>query len=135
MSNSEINIVLFDGICNLCNKSVKFIICNDSKSKFRFASIQSESGQLLLIQLGLPPDRVESLVYITGNKFYLKSTAVLMILRHLGSGWSLMYSFIIIPRFLRDMLYNFIAKWRYKWFGKSENCMLPTPENQARFLD
>ena len=135
MSNSEINIVLFDGVCNLCNKTVQFIIRNDSKAKFRFASVQSESGQLLLRQLGLPIDNVDTLVYICDNEFFLKSTAVLRILRELGSGWQLFYFLIIIPRLIRDRMYNFIAKWRYKWFGKSETCIIPAHEYQARFLE
>ncbi len=135
MNNSVTNIVLFDGVCNLCNRTVQFIIRNDPKAKFRFASVQSESGQLLLRQLGLPLDRFDSLVYITDNKFYLKSTAVLTILSKLGGGWQFFHIFKIIPVFLRDMVYNFIAKWRYKWFGQRENCMVPAHEYSDRFLD
>ncbi|NEW81627.1 MAG: thiol-disulfide oxidoreductase DCC family protein [Mariniphaga sp.] len=135
MNNSEVNIVLFDGVCNLCNKTVKFIIRNDSKAKFRFASVQSESGQLLLGQLGFPLDRFDSLVYISDSKFYVKSTAVLRILRELGRGWQLLYAFVIIPLFLRDGVYNLIAKRRYKWFGKRETCLIPSQEYQVRFLD
>jgi len=135
MSNSEVNIVLFDGVCNLCNKTVLFIIRNDSNAKFRFASVQSESGQLLLGQLGLPLECFDSLVYISDKRFYLKSMAVLRILQKLGGGWQLLYVFVIIPRFLRDGVYNLIAKWRYKWFGKSETCMIPSQEYQVRFLE
>ncbi len=135
MNNSEVNIVLFDGVCNFCNKTVKFIIRNDSKAKFRFASVQSESGQLLLGQLGFPLDRFDSLVYISDSKFYVKSTAVLRILRELGRGWQLLYAFVIIPLFLRDGVYNLIAKRRYKWFGKRETCLIPSQEYQVRFLD
>ncbi len=135
MIHSEINIVLFDGVCNLCNSMVKFIIRNDAKAKFRFASVQNESGQLLLRQLDLPLDSFDSLVYICDSKFYLKSTAVFMILRELSGGWHLLYYFIIFPRFLRDMVYNFIAKWRYKWFGKREKCMVHAPEYSDRFLE
>lgn len=135
MNGSETNIVLFDGVCNLCNKTVQFIIRKDSKAKFRFASVQSESGQLLLEQLGLPLDSFESLVYIRDNRFYIKSTAVLKILRGLGGGWQLLYLLIIIPRFLRDMGYDFIAIRRYRCIGKSETCVVPTPEYQKRFLE
>src|SRR5665647_430750 len=106
MNHSEINIVLFDGVCNLCNSTVQFIIRNDAKAKFRFASVQNESGQLLLKQLDLPLDHFDTLVYIIDSKFYLKSTAVFMILRELGGGWRLLYSFIIFPRFLRCLLYT-----------------------------
>jgi len=135
MSNSEINIVLFDGECNLCNKTVRFIIRRDPKAKFRFASVQSESGQLLLKQLSLPIDRYDSIVYICDDKFYLKSTAVLTILSKLGSGWQLLSFLIIFPLFLRDKVYDFIAKWRYKWFGHLESCIVPAPENSDRFLE
>ena len=135
MSNSEINIVLFDGVCNLCNKTVRFIIRRDPKAKFRFASVQSESGQLLLKQLSLPIDRYDSIVYICDDKFYLKSTAVLTILSKLGSGWQLLSFLIIFPLFLRDKVYDFIAKWRYKWFGLLESCIVPAPENSDRFLE
>ncbi|HZK94854.1 MAG TPA: thiol-disulfide oxidoreductase DCC family protein [Prolixibacteraceae bacterium] len=135
MDHSEINIVLFDGVCNLCNSTVQFIIRNDAKAKFRFASVQNESGQLLLKQLDLPLDHFDTLVYISDSKFYLKSTAVFMILRELGGGWRLLYFFIIFPRFLRDMVYDFIAKWRYKWFGKREECIVPAPKYSDRFLE
>ena len=135
MSNSEINIVLFDGVCNLCNKTVRFIIRRDPKAKFRFASVQSESGQLLLRQLSLPIDRYDSIVYICDDKFYLKSTAVLTILKELGSGWQLMSFLIVFPAFLRDKVYDFIAKWRYKWFGHLESCIVPAPENSDRFFE
>jgi len=135
MYKSESNIVLFDGVCNLCNKTVQFIIRHDPKSKFRFASVQSESGQLLLEQLGLPLASFDSLVYISDNKFYLKSTAVLKIFLNLGNGFQLLYVFRVIPRKLRDIFYDLIAKRRYIWFGKSETCMVPTLENQARFLN
>ena len=135
MNNSEINIVLFDGVCNLCNKTVRFIIRRDPKAKFRFASVQSESGQLLLRQLGLPIDRFDSIVYISDDKFYLKSTAVLTILSKLGSGWQLLSFLMIFPLLLRDKVYDFIAKWRYKWFGHLESCIVPAPENSDRFLE
>lgn len=135
MNNSEVNIVLFDGFCNLCNKTVQFIIRNDSMAKFKFASVQSESGQLLLGQLGFPLDHFDSLVYISDSKVYIKSTAVLRILRKLGRGWQLLYLFVIIPLFFRDGVYSLFAKWRYKWFGKRETCMIPTQEYQVRFLE
>ena len=114
---------------------VHFIIRYDSKAKFRFAAVQSEIGQLLLKQLALPLDRFDSLVYIGENKFYLKSTAVSMILRELGGGWQLLNIFLIIPLVLRDRIYNFVVKRRYHWFGKRETCMIPTAEYQARFLE
>lgn len=134
MNDNQTHIVLFDGVCNLCNNIVQIIIRNDPKIKFRFAAIQSEIGQLLLSQLDLPIDRFDSIVYISDNKFYVKSTAVLQIIRELDCWWRFLYYFIIIPRIIRDMVYNVIAKWRYSWFGKSETCIIPTPENSSRFL-
>ena len=113
MNNSQTNIVLFDGVCNLCSKTVQFIIRKDSKSIFRFASLQSENAQLLLGQLKLLPDSFDTLVYIRDKRYYLKSTAVLKILLKLGGGWRFLYLLIIIPRFIRDKVYDFIAKHRY----------------------
>ena len=132
---NETNILLFDGVCNLCSKTVKFIIKRDPNAKFRFASMQSHSGQLLLTQLGLPPDNFNSLVYINDNRFYLKSTAVLKVMRELKGGWNFLYCLIILPRFFRDMVYNFIAKRRYRVFGKSETCWVPAQEYLDRFLE
>lgn len=134
MDNNEINIVLFDGVCNLCNAVVKFIIRHDPKAKFRFASLQSESGQILIAKIGLAVESINTLVYIKSNMFYIKSSAVLRILRGLGGGWILLFSLILIPRFLRDLAYDFIAKRRYRYFGKSDSCMMPAPEYQGRFM-
>lgn len=135
MKNNETNIILFDGICNLCNKTVQFIIRRDPKSKFRFASLQSEVGQSLMRQIGLPAENHNSLVYIRDNRFYIKSTAVLRILRGIGGGWLLLFGLIIIPRFLRDLGYDFIAKRRYRYFGKRESCMIPSRKYRGRFLE
>lgn len=135
MNGSKTNIVLFDGKCNLCNNTVQFIIRKDPESKFRFSSLQSESAQLLLGQLGLPHDSFDSIVYITEDAFYIKSTAVLRILRGLSGGLRHLYILIIIPRFIRDVVYDFIAERRYKWYGVRESCMIPTPELQKRFLE
>jgi len=135
MDSSITNIVLFDGVCNLCNKTVQFIIRKDSKSKFRFASLQSENALLLLRQTELLPDNFDSIIYFRNNKFYLKSTAVLKILFDLGGVWRSFYVLIIIPRYMRDVVYDYIAKRRYKYFGKRDTCMIPTPANQERFLN
>lgn len=132
---NETNILLFDGVCNLCSKTVRFIIKRDPKAKFRFASMQSRSGQLLLTQLGLPLDNFNSLVYISDSQFYLKSTAVLKVLHKLNGGWKFLYCLNILPRFFRDMVYNFIAKKRYSIFGKSETCWVPAQEYLDRFLE
>jgi predicted DCC family thiol-disulfide oxidoreductase YuxK len=133
--NNETNILLFDGVCNLCSKTVQFIIRKDPKAKFRFASLQSQSGQLLLTQLDLPPDTFNSLIYIRDKRFYLKSTAVLKVLQELSGGWRLLFCLIILPRFIRDFVYDFIAKRRYFIFGKSETCWIPSQEYLDRFLE
>jgi len=135
MKNGTINIVVFDGVCILCNKTVQWIIRNDSKSKFRFASLQSETGQLLLKEHGFSSDSFKSILYITDNSVYLKSTAVLHILRGLDGGFQILYSLIIIPRIFRDMVYDFIANRRYQWFGKRDSCIAPFPEYRDRFLE
>ena len=134
MDDKMENIVLFDGICNLCNGLVLFIIRRDPKGRFKFASLQSESGQERLKQFGLPVIKFESLVLIKSDRYYLKSTGVLKMLRELGGAWKLFYVFIIVPRFIRDFIYDLIAKSRYKIFGKRDECMIPTPELEGRFL-
>jgi len=134
MDNTNRNIILFDGVCNLCNGIVRFIIKRDVKSKFRFASLQSETGRLWLEKFGLSGNDFKSFVLIQGDRCYIKSTAALKMFRELGGIWTLLYVFIWIPRPLRDLLYDVIAKNRYTIFGKQETCMIPTPELEARFL-
>lgn len=128
-------IVLFDGVCNLCNSSVNFIINHDKKTQFLFASLQSDAAKEILLQFPSKKVNFDSIVLIEQEKFYDKSTAVIRILKHLGGRYKLLYCFIIIPEFIRDMPYNYIAKNRYKWYGKRESCMVPTAELKKRFLD
>lgn len=128
-------IVLFDGACNLCEASVKFLIRNDKKDAFRFASLQSEIGQELLKKFNLPTQKHDSFVLIIDKKIYLRSSAALKICNYLGGFWRLCKIFWLIPKPLRDTVYDFIAKNRYKWFGKKSECMLPTPEIRKRFLE
>ena len=128
------NIVLFDGVCNLCNGLVRFIIKRDRTGKFKFASLQSEIGQQWLMHFGLAKNEFESFVFIRGEKYYLKSAAALKMLRELGGFWKAFYVFILIPRPVRDFLYDLVAKSRYKIFGKRDVCMVPTPELKERFL-
>ena len=118
----------------MCNGLVRFIIKRDKEGKFRFASLQSETGQQRLGQFGLEKNEFESFVLIRDDKYYLKSTGVLKMLRELGGIWKLFYVFIFIPRPLRDLLYDAIAKSRYKIFGKRDVCMIPTPVLKERFL-
>lgn len=134
MSNREPYILLFDGVCNLCNNIVQFTIKRDPEEKFRFAALQSESGQALLKKFDLPTDDFNSFVFIKGNKYFLKSSAGLHVLKELGGIWKLFYVFIILPGPLRDYIYNIIARTRYKLFGKRDTCMIPTPNLKQRFL-
>lgn len=126
---------MFDGVCNLCNGSVQFIIKRDKASQFHFAALQSHYGQLQLTKLGIPPSSLQSIVLIKDGQFYQRSNAVLEIARMLGGFWSLLYVLKLIPRFFRDWIYNGIANNRYKWFGQQDQCMIPTPALKARFLD
>ncbi|WP_423802291.1 thiol-disulfide oxidoreductase DCC family protein [Neobacillus sp. SAB-20_R2A] len=127
-------IILYDGVCNLCNKSVQFIIKRDSAGQFKFASQQGAAGQNLLKKFTLPP-KMNSFVLIENEKIYLESTAVLKVCKDLSGAWRLLAVLFVIPRPIRDRLYKTIARNRYKWFGKTESCMLPKPEWKNRFLD
>jgi predicted DCC family thiol-disulfide oxidoreductase YuxK len=128
-------IVLFDGVCNLCSNSVQFIIKRDKKNQFLFGSLQSRAGQEYLRKFNLPADAFNSFMLVENGTLYTRSTGALRLLRYLGAAWPLLYGFIIVPKFIRDAVYNWIAKKRYKWFGKKEACWLPTPELQSKFLD
>ena len=129
-------IVLFDGVCNLCNGAVRFIIKRDRFGKFRFASLQSDAGRALLEQNGVTHRGTDSIVYIPqqGDAFS-ESSAVLYILKELGRGWQLLFPLIHLPGFLRDGIYRFIARNRYRWFGKKEKCMLPSDTTRSRFIE
>jgi predicted DCC family thiol-disulfide oxidoreductase YuxK len=128
-------VILFDGVCNLCNASVQFIIKRDSKSVFRFASLQSAIGQNLLRQAGLDTQLLYSVMFMYQGKVYQRSRAALEIAWRLGGLWSLFYVFILIPPFIRNAVYNWVARNRYRWFGVQQTCMMPTPDMKARFLD
>jgi predicted DCC family thiol-disulfide oxidoreductase YuxK len=128
-------IVLFDGVCNLCSGSVQFILRRDPGARFRFASLQSPAGQELLARFGIDGQGIDSVIVIEGDRWFKESDAALRIARHLGGLWRLLTVFRLIPRPLRDRLYRFIARNRYRWFGKKESCWLPTPELRGRFLD
>ncbi len=132
--NEKKPIILFDGVCNLCNTAVQFIIRHDPDEKFLFASLQSESGQQILKQFGLPNVDFNSFVLVQDDKIFNKSTGALKVAKQIKGGWKLLYIFIIVPRFIRDGVYSWIAKNRYKWFGQQQQCMIPTPQLKARFL-
>lgn len=134
MYQSTHSILLFDGICNLCNGVVQFIIKRDKKGIFRFASLQSDIGQELLAKYGLPTDAINTIVLIENGQAYTHSSAALKIAPHLSILWIWIKLLWIFPAFIRDWIYNWIAKNRYRWFGKQESCMLPKQEWKGRFL-
>jgi predicted DCC family thiol-disulfide oxidoreductase YuxK len=127
-------IVLFDGVCHLCNSSVNFIIAHDRHRYFKFAPLQSTVGQELLGRHHLSTDTLDTFVLIEGGAAYTRSTAALRVARRLGGLWPLLYAGIVVPKPLRDLVYSFIARNRYRWFGKKESCMMPTPDVKERFL-
>ena len=132
---SDKPIVLFDGVCNLCNGAVNFIIDRDKRQRFRFASLQSEVGEKLLAQHELPTTYLHSLVLVEDQKVFIKSTAALKIARHLDGAWPLCYIFIVLPPMVRDFFYDIVARNRYRLFGKSESCRYPTTAERARFVE
>ena len=127
-------ILLFDGVCNLCNTSVQFIIERDEQEVFQFASLQSDTGQALLTKHGQQTTNFDTIVLVTNDGFYTKSNAALRVAKELkGLQW--LWTFRFVPRFIRDGVYSLISRNRYRWFGKQDSCMMPRPEWKARFLD
>ncbi|MBS1593752.1 MAG: thiol-disulfide oxidoreductase DCC family protein [Bacteroidetes bacterium] len=127
-------LVLFDGVCNLCNASVQFVIRHDPDGRFRFAALQSDVGQEVQQRYGLSGTTFDSFIYLRAGLLYQRSTAALHLMRDLGGAWALLYGFIIVPRPLRDAVYDLVARYRYRWFGRRESCMVPTAELRGRFL-
>ena len=135
MHSSDLkSILLFDGICNLCNSSVQFILKRDTNEQFIFASLQSDAAKNVLLQYNMKNSSLDSLVLIEEGQVFQKSTAVLKVCRHLKWPWKVFYSFIVIPKFLRDGIYEFVAKHRYQWFGKKDTCVMVIPEHKNRFI-
>jgi len=128
-------IILFDGVCNLCSGVVLFAIKRDPERIFKYAPLQSEAGQSLLRHFGLPMNDLNSFILVEGNKYYQKSTAVLRIAKRIKGLWPILYSFIIVPEPIRDFIYDIVAKNRYKWFGRKDECLIPTPDIRSRFLE
>ncbi|MNP34955.1 hypothetical protein D3C76_1282650 [compost metagenome] len=129
------SIVLIDGMCFLCQGATKFIIRNDPAGRFHFASLQSVLGQKLLSERGVPMESMNTFVLIEDGHYYTRSTAALRIAKYLRGLWPLTYVLILIPNVIRDTVYQYIAKNRYRWFGKSDQCMLPTPELKGKWLE
>ncbi len=135
MNTSSQNIILFDGVCNLCNGAVNFVIDQDKKNHFQFASLQSEFGQRFLSENNLPLNDLKSFYYLKSGRAYSKSTAALYVMKDFGGAWLfLFYIGIICPKFLRDFIYEQVAHNRYTWFGKQSSCRMPSPELQKKFI-
>ena len=129
-------IILFDGVCNLCNSSIQFVIKHDKKNRYKFAALQSDVAKMLLNERGIDSSQIDSIILIDPETaYYIKSSAALEISKSFGGGWRLLSIFEWVPRPIRDWIYDLIAKNRYSWFGKQNDCMIPTPELKAKFLD
>ncbi len=135
LSTISFPIILFDGVCNVCSGAVQFVIKHDPKHQFRFASLQSELGKQILAENKLNTPEVDSIVLWEDGKVSIKSTAALKIARKLNGLWPSLYGFMIIPAFIRNAVYDWVARNRYQWFGKKETCWIPTKELSALFLD
>lgn len=127
-------VLLFDGVCNLCNATARFVIANDSGARIRLAPVQSASGRAILTALGLPTDRFDTFVFVADGRAWFRSSAVLHLLRHLRRRWQPLRILALLPVGLRDAGYDLIARHRYRVFGRRDTCMVPTPEIAARFL-
>lgn len=134
MESKNHKIILFDGVCNLCNGAVTFIIKRDKKDVFKFAALQSEIGRELTSKFNIDTSKVDSIILIDGEKHYEKSSAALRIAKYLSGAYPLLFGFMVVPKFIRNAVYDSIAKNRYKWFGKKESCMIPTAELKSKFL-
>jgi predicted DCC family thiol-disulfide oxidoreductase YuxK len=128
-------VIYFDGVCNLCNNSIQFVIKNDKKKQFLFATAQSDAGNKAINSYTSFKGRPDSVILVHKGIYYTRSAAALQVLRLLGGGWKLLYVFILVPPFLRNSIYDLIARNRYRWFGKSESCMMPDEELKSRFID
>jgi len=129
-------LILFDGVCNLCNASVQFVINHDKQNKFLFAPLQSKIGQEILQTYKIDPKKTDSIIlYDPEGRVSVRSSAALTVSKYLGFPINAMVIFFIIPPFIRNAVYDFISKNRYKWFGKKDDCMIPTPELKAKFLE
>ena len=132
-SHIEHPLLLFDGICNFCNNWVNFIIRRDKEKKIRFATLQSDAGKSLLKKFNTPSNE-DTVVLIDDEKAFTKSSAVLRVMKHIGGIYYPLFLFIIVPKYIRDLCYETIARNRYKWWGKRNECMIPTPDVKDRFI-
>lgn len=134
-SRSDAPVVLFDGQCNLCNGTVRFLVPRDPQANLRLSALQSQAGQRLLKKFNLSTDALDTFILIDGEHCYQKSGGALRVTRYLRFPWPLLRVFLLVPAFLRDVVYDFVARNRYDWFGRLDHCPLPTPELSDRFLD
>ncbi|RZL27654.1 MAG: DUF393 domain-containing protein [Pedobacter sp.] len=129
------SVIFFDGVCNLCNASVQFAIEHDAKNTFKFTAFQGDYAKKVLPEFDVDTNKINSILLVENNKLYTKSSAALRIAKKLNGLLPLLYAFIIVPKFIRDGVYDIIAKNRYKWWGKQESCWVPTPELKSKFYD
>lgn len=128
-------IILFDGVCNLCDSTVQFVIKHDKKDIFRFVPLQSDLGKEITTYIGLDTSKTDSIVlYEPGKAYYYKAEAAMKIAKELGGVYSLLNTFSVLPSSLTNVVYDYVARNRYKWYGKKDECMIPTPEMRAKFL-
>jgi predicted DCC family thiol-disulfide oxidoreductase YuxK len=132
--DADAAVILFDGVCNLCNASVNYVIDHDPTQRFRFASLQSEQGNALAAAHGIDANELASMVLIEHGRAYLRSTAALRVCRRLRGPAKLLWPLIAVPAFVRDPFYRFLARNRYRWFGERDACRLPTDADRERFL-
>ena len=132
-TESKHKVILFDGVCNLCNSFVNFVIRNDKKEVFKFAPIQSDFGKIALKKHRINSKDTDSIILIDNDNYYIKSSAALYIAKNLSGAYPLLFCFMLVPKFMRNWVYDFVAKNRYKWYGKKESCMIPTPELIDKF--
>ena len=128
------NLILFDGVCNLCSALVQFVIRNDQAAKFRFATIQSEIGKEIFQSHGLDASDLQTFVFIADGRMFVRSDAAIEVVSRFGGGWRTFKIFRFVPRMVRDAIYSIIARNRYRWFGRKEVCMVPTADIRERFL-
>jgi predicted DCC family thiol-disulfide oxidoreductase YuxK len=135
MLYGESQIIFFDGVCNLCEGTVQFLLKRNKKKNLLFASLQSNSGQQMLKHFNLPLNNFNSFVFIENGKLYQRSAGALRVTKYLSGLWPLLYAFLIVPPFIRNAVYDFVARNRYKWYGQKNECWLPTLELKKRFLE
>lgn len=128
------SVILFDGVCNLCNASIDFILKRDKKNRFLVGALQEEAGKKLLSNFEVDPEYLDSLILIEDGHIYFRSTAALKIAKNLSGLWPLFHGLIFLPSSIRDSIYDWVGRNRYRWFGKKNNCRLPTPEERAKFI-